>query len=108
MPPMWSLQRPDDQQLQRFLDVQAGQAFSYAEIGQSSEGAPAGYDRDHNRVLLGQGKPIFAAAWRAKIVGPFSYEVAGPSWRRRLFSACGSPHFMAAGPSFQSRGSTSP
>jgi uncharacterized protein (UPF0548 family) len=65
MPPIWSLLRPDDLQLQRFLEAQAAQSFSYAEIGQSSEGAPAGYNHDHNRVLLGQGKSIFDAACRA-------------------------------------------
>jgi uncharacterized protein (UPF0548 family) len=62
---MWSLVRPDDQQLQRFLEAQAAQSFSYAEIGQSSDGAPPGYNLDHNRVLLGQGKPVFDAACQA-------------------------------------------
>ena len=38
MPPMWSLLRPDDQKLQRFLEAQAAQSFSYAEFGQSSDG----------------------------------------------------------------------
>ncbi len=65
MPPMWSLLRPDDQRLQRFLEAQAGLPFSYAEIGQSSDGVPASYDLDHSRVLLGQGKPVFDAASQA-------------------------------------------
>jgi uncharacterized protein (UPF0548 family) len=65
MPPMWTLRRPDDQQLQRFLEAQAAQSFSYAEIGQSSEGAPASYNLDHNRALLGQGKPVYDAACQA-------------------------------------------
>jgi uncharacterized protein (UPF0548 family) len=65
MPPMWSLHRPDDQQLQRFLETQAGQPFSYAEMGQSTDGAPAGYDLDHNRLLLGQGQTAFDAASQA-------------------------------------------
>jgi hypothetical protein len=33
MPPMWSLYRPDDRQLQPFLEAQAAQSFSYVEIG---------------------------------------------------------------------------
>jgi uncharacterized protein (UPF0548 family) len=65
MSPFWSICRPDDQKLQRFLEVQAVQSFSYAEIGQSGEGAPAGYDHDHSRLRLGQGKPVFDAACRA-------------------------------------------
>ena len=48
--------------LQHFLDAQAGESFSYAEIGQSTDGTPSGYDHDHNRVLLGQGKVAFEAA----------------------------------------------
>ena len=65
MPPMCSLLRPDNRQLQRFLEAQAAQSFSYTETGQSSDAARAGYDLDHNRVLLGQGKPVFAAACQA-------------------------------------------
>jgi uncharacterized protein (UPF0548 family) len=60
--PLWSLFRPNDQQLQRFLDAQDALSFSYAEIGQSTDGAPQGYNLDHNRVLLGQGKEVFDAA----------------------------------------------
>ena len=29
MPPLWSLFRPDDRQLRRFLEAQAAQSFSY-------------------------------------------------------------------------------
>ena len=65
MSPMCSLARPNAQQLQRFLEAQAAESFSYAELGQSGDGAPAGYDLDHNRVLLGQGQPVFDAACRA-------------------------------------------
>lgn len=62
MPPICSLNRPGDDMLQHFLDAQAGESFSYAEIGQSTDGTPSGYDHDHNRVLLGQGKVAFEAA----------------------------------------------
>src|SRR5205823_11239543 len=33
-----------------------------AEVGWSRNGTPAGYDNDHNRVLLGSGSAVFMAA----------------------------------------------
>ena len=62
MPPMCKVHRPNAKQLQRFLEAQAAESFSYAEMGQSRDGAPAGYDLDHNRTLLGPGQPVFDAA----------------------------------------------
>ncbi len=41
------------------------QPFSYPEVGQSNEGSPAGYDVDHNRVRLGQGRGVYEAACTA-------------------------------------------
>jgi uncharacterized protein (UPF0548 family) len=78
MKPMWSLSEPDDGRLQQFLDSQAGLTFSYPETGLSAEGSPAGYNHDHNRVLLGQGKPAFDAA----CVAISQWRMFPPAWTR--------------------------
>jgi uncharacterized protein (UPF0548 family) len=64
---MWSFRKPNDEQLKRFLDAQAEEPFSYAEIGQSNDGSPPGYNVDHNRALLGRGKAVFDAACGAML-----------------------------------------
>lgn len=60
--PRWSLSPPSDQEIAAFLAGQARVPFSYSERGASRDGAPAGYDLDHNRARLGQGDRDFAAA----------------------------------------------
>jgi uncharacterized protein (UPF0548 family) len=45
-----------------FLANQRTALPSYSEVGLSRDGAPAGYNLDHNRVLIGQGENDFAAA----------------------------------------------
>jgi uncharacterized protein (UPF0548 family) len=59
---VWYLRRPTEQFIRKFLDQQQQEAFSYPEVGSSRDGAPAGYDNDHNRILLGKGSAVFAAA----------------------------------------------
>ncbi|MEO5957693.1 MAG: DUF1990 domain-containing protein [Opitutaceae bacterium] len=63
--PQWSMTEPSDARLAGFLARQANVEFSYAELGASRDGAPAGYDLDHNRVPLGAGEKQFAAACAA-------------------------------------------
>jgi uncharacterized protein (UPF0548 family) len=65
MSPLCVLRKPNDQQLRQFLDLQAAEPLSYREIGQSNGGSPAGYNVDHNRVLLGHGQAAFDAACTA-------------------------------------------
>lgn len=50
---MWSLTRPTSDAVAAAIADQAPRPFSYAEVGQSRDGSPAGYDLDHNRALLG-------------------------------------------------------
>lgn len=62
---IWSLRRPSQEVLHAFLARQRREPFSYPEVGQSRSGTPAGYDLDHNRVRLGEGKAVFEAACAA-------------------------------------------
>ena len=62
---MWHLRRPTESQTRDFRERQKNQPFSYPEVGQSLDGSPAGYNLDHNRVLLGHGQAVFEAACAA-------------------------------------------
>jgi uncharacterized protein (UPF0548 family) len=59
---MWYFRKPSEQRIRDFLARQEREPFSYPEVGASREGTPAGYDLDHNRVLLGTGQAVFEAA----------------------------------------------
>jgi uncharacterized protein (UPF0548 family) len=62
------LAKPDRRQIARFLAAQRSRTFSYREVGASRRGtsttpaAPPGYQLDHNRVQLGEGRAAFARA----------------------------------------------
>jgi uncharacterized protein (UPF0548 family) len=60
-----SFREPSRQALHEFLARQEREPFSYSEVGLSRSGTPAGYDVDHNRVRLGEGKAVFDAACAA-------------------------------------------
>lgn len=62
---MWSFNRPSDEQIRQFLTAQSQGDFSYPHVGDSRDGAPAGYDLDHNRLCLGHGEAVFEAACTA-------------------------------------------
>ncbi len=62
---MPSLSKPSADRVREFLAQQSQLTFSYTEVGQSNEGSPAGYDVDHNRVRLGQGRGVYEAACTA-------------------------------------------
>ncbi|HEX2852454.1 MAG TPA: DUF1990 domain-containing protein [Opitutaceae bacterium] len=51
--------------MEAFRAAQRDEKFSYAEVGASERGAPAGYNLDHNRVRLGSGDADFSAACAA-------------------------------------------
>ncbi len=56
---------PSSDRIDAFLREQRTLAFSYAEVGQSLDRSPAGYNLDHNRVLLGRGEAVFRQACAA-------------------------------------------
>ncbi|MDT5270979.1 MAG: hypothetical protein QOH49_3165 [Acidobacteriota bacterium] len=59
---MFLLREPSAAAIETFLSAQRRQSFSYPEVGASRGQAPAGYNVDHNRVLLGSGEGAFVKA----------------------------------------------
>ena len=59
---MWHLKKPAQETIRAFLAVQGRRPWSYREVGASLGDAPAGYDVDHNRIQVGQGRAAFEAA----------------------------------------------
>src|SRR5262245_35869347 len=59
---MWFVFRPTDDAVRSFLRAASELGFSYPEVGDSRGRFPAGYQHDFNRVQLGQGEKLFAAA----------------------------------------------
>lgn len=59
------LTKPDRMTVEKFLAAQRSRTFSYREAGVSRRGAPPGYQVDHNRVQLGEGRAAFARAVNA-------------------------------------------
>src|SRR5438552_2805270 len=59
---MFLLSKPDPAAVRSFLESQRGQPFSYAEVGASQAAAPPGYNVDHNRIQLGNGRETFSKA----------------------------------------------
>ncbi|MBI1880693.1 MAG: DUF1990 domain-containing protein [Chloroflexi bacterium] len=59
---MYSLLKPTDLQIQKFIAGQREKPFSYAEVGASQDTPPPGYVIDHNRIQLGLGQESFERA----------------------------------------------
>lgn len=59
---MFLLRPPSTQTISAFIAAQQLRPFSYAEVGATRGRAPAGYNVDHNRALLGAGEETFARA----------------------------------------------
>jgi uncharacterized protein (UPF0548 family) len=59
---MFLRRRPSDDDIRRFIDVQAEQPFSYRELGATRTETPTGFVRDYNRVTLGDSPESFARA----------------------------------------------
>ena len=59
---MFLLREPSPAEAEAFILAQSPRPFSYPEVGASRTGAPAGYDVDHNRALLGRGADVFERA----------------------------------------------
>lgn len=64
---MFTIRRPTNEQIQAYLTWQAGQPLSYDAVGCTREERPVmpGWNVDRNRVLLGHGREVFAAAKQA-------------------------------------------
>lgn len=54
--------RPSDEEIRAFIDAQAAQPFSYADVGATRGELPAGYTVAHHRVRLGGGQAVFERA----------------------------------------------
>src|SRR5580765_6342909 len=59
---MFLLTKPDKPAIDQFLDKCRELAFSYPEVGATRNAIPAGYNIDHNRILLGTGHATFERA----------------------------------------------
>src|SRR6476469_6297396 len=56
---------PSEKEVQHFLGRQKSSAYSYSEVGASATSPPAGYNVDHNRVLLGSGEDVWRRGMQA-------------------------------------------
>ncbi len=59
---MFSLRKPTEEEISRFISSQRELPFSYPEVGATQRGAPAGYTVDHNRIRLGDGEATYTRA----------------------------------------------
>jgi len=62
---MFRLSYPTKSDIDSFIKEQSGRAFSYANVGLSLNGSPAGFTVDHNRIVIGSGKADFERAKQA-------------------------------------------
>ena len=62
---MWSFTCPTPEHLERLIASQATLGVTYPQVGVSATGTLPGYNVDDNRVLLGRGPEVFAAACEA-------------------------------------------
>lgn len=79
---MWSFALPSAEKIDAFLRQQGRLDFSYPEVGHSLERSPAGYNIDHNRVMLGHGEKVFqeaCAALRAWVMFPAPWTRIDPA-----------------------------
>lgn len=54
--------KPTLQSIRDFLTRQAEECFTYSEVGATGTGQASGFDRDHQRIKLGEGEPVFQSA----------------------------------------------
>ena len=59
------LTKPAPKRIERFFALQRNRTFSYREVGHTRKGEPPGYQVDHNRVQIGEGRAAFARAVEA-------------------------------------------
>jgi uncharacterized protein (UPF0548 family) len=59
---MFLLRQPSAETIRRFIASQRDLPFSYSQVGATQTAAPAGYNIDHNRIRLGEGRETFMRA----------------------------------------------
>ena len=59
---MFLLNKPSDSFIEKFLQDQKDEGFSYLDVGASANKSPTGYNVDHNRILLGNGRTTYSKA----------------------------------------------
>jgi uncharacterized protein (UPF0548 family) len=59
---MFLLRQPSAETIRSFIASQRDLPFSYSEVGATQTAAPAGYNIDHNRIRLGEGRETFMRA----------------------------------------------
>lgn len=59
---MFFRHKPSPESIKRLLEDQRDRSFSYPEVGATRFVPPAGYNVDHNRIRLGEGREIFVKA----------------------------------------------
>ncbi|MBK8466577.1 MAG: DUF1990 domain-containing protein [Chloracidobacterium sp.] len=59
---MFSIAKPQQKEIDKFLADRISDDFSYPEIGGTKSDAPSGYVVDHNRVKLGSGRSDYERA----------------------------------------------
>ncbi|QDT80274.1 hypothetical protein Mal35_37450 [Gimesia maris] len=63
---MFDFRKPDPAQISDFIKVQAQLEFTYSSIGATRSATPPdGFQVDHNRICLGQGRAVYEQAKRA-------------------------------------------
>ncbi len=71
-----SITKPAPQLLDRFLDKQEDQHYSYQEVGQTRHEPPQNYDNDHHSINLGTGE----AVWQQAKIALQQWQQFPPSW----------------------------
>ncbi len=75
---MFLLSKPSAENIEDFLETRKSDVHSYPEVGATKGPPPAGYNVDHNRVLLGRGEDTFDRA-KAAVCAWKMFEVPGLS-----------------------------
>ncbi len=79
---MFSLKKPSEAQIRRFLSTQQHLSFSYPEVGATrNKAAPGGYNIDHTIIRLGTGSDLFTCAAEALQ----HWEIYGIDWLQLLW-----------------------
>jgi uncharacterized protein (UPF0548 family) len=56
------VRRPSTEMIRQFVASQSELSFTYSSVGATATAPPAGYDVDHTRIKLGEGREVFLRA----------------------------------------------
>jgi uncharacterized protein (UPF0548 family) len=73
---LFSLTKPSDDEIRRFISQQKDAGFSYPDVGASATTVPTGYNVDHNRVQLGRGE----VTWRRAVEAICAWRMFSMRW----------------------------